>query len=90
MQKVPNRVAMPTVLREEGFEVRIYTNDHNPPHVHVYKSGSVCKIALVGVDELPSFIQISRNMRRSDAWLAISIVEKYQQYLLNRWSEIYE
>jgi hypothetical protein len=26
---------MPTVVREAGFEVRIYTLDHPPPHVHV-------------------------------------------------------
>jgi hypothetical protein len=28
---------VPTVLRERGFEVRIYTLDHPPPHVHVAK-----------------------------------------------------
>ena len=31
---------MPTVLREQGFEVRIYTLDHPPPHVHVAKAGA--------------------------------------------------
>jgi hypothetical protein len=80
---------MPTVLRQEGFEVRINTNDHNPPHVHVYKAGGVCKIALGGDDEPPSLVLVSRNITRSDARMAISIVEKYQQYLLERWSEIY-
>lgn len=37
---------MPTVLREAGFEVRIYTLDHPPPHVHVWKAGAVLKIDL--------------------------------------------
>lgn len=37
---------MPTVLREEGFEVRIYTFDHPPPHVHVAKAGAVVRIDL--------------------------------------------
>jgi hypothetical protein len=32
---------MPTVLRDEGFEVRIYTSDHPPPHVHVAKAGAI-------------------------------------------------
>jgi len=80
---------MPTVLRQEGFEVRIYTNDHEPPHVHVWKSGGVCTIALGSNDELPSFLRISRDVTRADARKAISIVEEYQQYLLERWSEIY-
>jgi len=37
---------VPTVLREHGFEVRIYTLDHPPPHVHVAKAGAIVKINL--------------------------------------------
>ena len=37
---------MPTVLREDGFEVRIYTLDHHPPHVHVAKAGAIVRIDL--------------------------------------------
>jgi hypothetical protein len=37
---------VPTVLRERGFEVRIYTLDHPPPHVHVAKAGAIVKIDL--------------------------------------------
>ena len=37
---------MPTVLRDAGFEVRIYTLDHPPPHVHVAKAGAVVRIDL--------------------------------------------
>jgi Domain of unknown function (DUF4160) len=35
---------MPTVIREDGFEVRIYTFDHPPPHVHVAKAGAILRI----------------------------------------------
>ena len=34
------------MLRERGFEVRIYTLDHPPPHVHVAKAGAIVKIDL--------------------------------------------
>jgi hypothetical protein len=37
---------MPTLIRREGFEVRIYTFDHPPPHVHVFKAGAVVRIEL--------------------------------------------
>ena len=37
---------MPTVIREAGFDVRIYTLDHPPPNVHVWKAGAVVKIDL--------------------------------------------
>jgi hypothetical protein len=38
---------VPTLIREEGFEVRIYTLDHPPPHVHVAKAGAIVKIDLL-------------------------------------------
>jgi hypothetical protein len=37
---------VPTLIREAGFEVRIYTLDHPPPHVHVAKAGAIVKIEL--------------------------------------------
>ena len=37
---------MPRLIREAGFEVRIYTLDHLPPHVHVAKTGAIVKIEL--------------------------------------------
>jgi hypothetical protein len=37
---------VPTLTREAGFEVRLYTLDHPPPHVHVAKAGAVVKIDL--------------------------------------------
>ena len=37
---------MPTLIRGDGYEVRIYTLDHPPPHVHVAKAGAVVKIDL--------------------------------------------
>ena len=40
------RYNVPTVIREEGFEVRIYTFDHPPPHVHVAKAGAIVRIDL--------------------------------------------
>jgi Domain of unknown function (DUF4160) len=30
---------MPTLFRVLGFRVQIFTDDHNPPHVHVEKTG---------------------------------------------------
>jgi serine phosphatase RsbU (regulator of sigma subunit) len=35
---------MPTIIRERGFEVMIYPNDHRPPHVHVWKAGKEARV----------------------------------------------
>jgi hypothetical protein len=37
---------MVTVLREGGLRVRIYTDDHEPAHVHVVGDG-IARVSLV-------------------------------------------
>ena len=31
---------MPTILRFRGFNIVIYTDDHNPAHVHAFGKGA--------------------------------------------------
>ena len=58
---------MPTLLREDGFEVRIYTLDHPPPHVHVAKAGAVVKIALTTDHAIEIVGSISdRDVKRAE------------------------
>jgi hypothetical protein len=33
-------LTVPTIIREDGYEIRIYTLDDPPPHVHVAKAGA--------------------------------------------------
>jgi hypothetical protein len=40
---------MPTVLSRSGFDVRIYFNDHAPPHVHVIHQFGEARIGLIPV-----------------------------------------
>ena len=44
---------MATVLRIDGYVVRIWSNDHLPRHVHVFKDKGECVINLVGQDGNP-------------------------------------
>ena len=75
---------MPTVLRQDGFDVTIYTNDHRPPHVHVWKAGGEIVINLDPVE-----IARVEAMKRKDAAKAVEIVEEYRDDLLERWHEIH-
>jgi hypothetical protein len=62
---------MPTVLREAGFEVRIYTFDHPPPHVHVWKAGAVVKIDLATHEAIEIVGAISdRDIKRAERLVA--------------------
>ncbi len=79
---------MPTVLRKDGFAVRIYFNDHLPPHVHVFKGGGQARISLGSQAELPQLVQIE-GMSDKDAARALEIVFEHQSELLQRWEEIH-
>jgi Domain of unknown function (DUF4160) len=73
---------MPTVLRQAGFEVRIFTHDHTPPHVHVFKGGEEVVINLSDVS-LRDVYMNNRDVRRASA-----IVADHQEFLLAEWNRI--
>ena len=76
---------MPTLIREEGFEVRIYTFDHPPPHVHVAKSGAVMKIDLAThhVTEIVGSIS-DRDVKRAER-----LVARHAQFLRAEWTRLH-
>jgi hypothetical protein len=78
---------MPTVLSQDGYDVRIYPNDHKPGHVHVWKAGKEMVINLGDDDHMPSVREV-RGMRRSDVAKALRIVFEHQSYLIKEWERI--
>jgi hypothetical protein len=78
---------MVTVHREGGFRVAIYTDDHEPAHVHVLKDGEVI-VNLVGADGRPEIRQVSATTR-ADQRKSLQIVIDRQAYLLAKWQEIH-
>jgi hypothetical protein len=78
---------MPTIHREHGLRFAIYTDDHEPAHVHVLGDGEL-KVAIRGVGGLPELIWaigIKARLRR----LAMDVVRARQQEFLDRWAEIH-
>ena len=68
---------MPTLIREAGYEVRIYTLDHPPPHVHVAKAGAVMKIDL----DTCLVVDIVGAISDRDVKRAEMLVAKHAQFL---------
>jgi hypothetical protein len=66
---------LPTVLRSAGFSVRIYLNDHAPPHVHVVGARGETRIALGGGAVGPFHLTIV-GLTRSEAATALRLVAK--------------
>lgn len=74
---------MPTVLRENGFEVMIYTHDHLPMHVHIFRAGAEVLISIetIAVREV-------RGMKAKDVRAAQEIVAANQEFLISAWKRI--
>ena len=79
---------MPTVLRKDGFDFRIYFNDHLPPHVHVFKAGGQAKISLNDDNGDSELVQVE-GMSNKEVKRILEIVMEHQQELLQKWEEIH-
>ena len=80
---------MPTILRSQGLDVRIYLNDHAPPHVHVASADGVAKIALgQPPGHRPRLVAVS-GMSRAEAARALRLVVAHGDLCLDRWREIH-
>jgi Domain of unknown function (DUF4160) len=75
---------MPTVLSRSGFDVRIYFNDHAPPHVHVIRHSGEARIRII-----PVTILDVHGLPRREAAKARQLVEEEKEYLLQQWVELH-
>jgi Domain of unknown function (DUF4160) len=76
---------VPAVIREDWFEVRIYTFDHPPPHVHVAKAGAIVRIDLAthAVTEIVGAIS-DRDVKRAER-----LVARHAKRLKEEWTKIH-
>jgi Domain of unknown function (DUF4160) len=83
---------MPTIIREDGFRVVIYPNDHIPAHVHVLKGGGEVRIDLGSIKGsiAPSLMSVSGKISDKDVAKALRLVDKNQSELLDEWSRIHD
>jgi hypothetical protein len=76
---------VPTLIREAGFEVRIYTLDHPPPHVHVARAGAIVKIDLATHYAIEIVGSISdRDVRRAER-----LVAQNAEFLKSEWEKLH-
>ena len=79
---------MPTVLRVNGFAMRIYPNDHEPAHVHILKAGGEVKVKLGLNGGVPLLLQVT-EMNNNDVARALAIVQERNDELLEKWRAIH-
>lgn len=79
---------MATVLRIDGYIVRIWSNDHLPRHVHVFKGDGECVINLLGEGGLPELREFY-GMKRKEVAKAVRVVADNQEKLIEAWIRIH-
>lgn len=78
---------MVTIHRAQGLRVIIFTDDHEPAHVHVFGDGQA-KINLIGPDGAPELIW-AQGMKGNEVRRAIQLVRDQQDLFLAKWREIH-
>ncbi len=88
---------MPRVLEDlqNNFFVYIYTNDHIPAHVHIFKGRKndanqmEIKINIGSESEPPSLVSANDKFKNKDLVAALKLVANNQEMLLSKWQEIH-
>ena len=76
---------MPTVVSKNGFRLMIYTNDHEPMHVHAVYQGRKAVIEF----EPEVRLRDNRGLNRIELRTAMKLTRDHQQLLIEKWREIY-
>lgn len=79
---------MPTILRQEGFFIVIYPNDHPPPHVHVLRKDGRAKILLKCEGQEHDVVQVF-GFSMKQTMTALKIVMDTNPKLLLAWRKIH-
>jgi Domain of unknown function (DUF4160) len=83
---------MPTIIRQDGFRIVIYPNDHLPAHVHILKGDGEVRISLRSQEPTisPSLMTVMGKISDKDITKGLSLVKEHQIELLAKWSEIHD
>ncbi|MGC2525666.1 MAG: DUF4160 domain-containing protein [Stellaceae bacterium] len=72
---------MPTVSSFFGITIRIYYNDHPPPHFHVYQQTDEAKIGIEGLRVLDGYLP-PRVLRLVRGWAKVHQVDLRENWSL--------
>jgi patatin-like phospholipase/acyl hydrolase len=75
---------MPELLRIFGLRFFFYSNDHNPPHIHVRNADGEARFTIEEVNCIEN-----AGLKNKDINLSISIIEENKDLFLQRWNEFF-
>lgn len=78
---------MVTIYRAHGLRIIIFTDDHEPAHVHVFGDGQA-KINLIGPGGFPTLVW-AEGMKANNLRRAVQLVRDQREQFLAKWREIH-
>jgi hypothetical protein len=79
---------MPTIIKVDGFSVMIMSNDHRPPHVHIFRAEGRVRITIGDEENRPKIME-AIGMSNRDIKKALKIVIENQTELSEAWRKIH-
>lgn len=76
---------MPTIHRQDGFRLVIYTKDHTPAHVHCRRGDAVVVVNLPTADTPATLRSFNARSKHADLADAVRIVNENQLKLRDAW-----
>ncbi len=76
---------MPELLRIFGLRFFFYSNDHEPPHVHVRNADGEARFTIEPLNCIEN-----KGLKNKDVYLAESIIEENKHIFLARWAEFFK
>ena len=76
---------MPTLFKLFGLIFRIYTRDHQPPHIHVISQEGEA----IFIIDYEVTLKDNKGMKPKDVSLAVSILEENKELILEEWNRLH-
>lgn len=80
---------MPTVLQIDGYSFVIFTQDHLPPHVHVFARGCEA-IVILGCPKGPPETRENYRFKMREMRRILEIAAEHMELLCSAWKEIHD
>lgn len=79
---------MPTLINKDGFQVIIWTDDHEPAHVHIFRA-EFEMIVCLGDESTAVSVREIYGMRGRNFRNALKLIIENQTFLLEKRREIH-
>lgn len=89
MSGLSGETEMPSI-KHNGFSLRIRTNDHPPPHIHVVKAGGELVFILGNKGREPFLDRVLSPMKKTDARNALEAVKANKKEMWKKWRATHE